>query len=124
MTPVEEIEYIIKEIAVNEIDYTKSYTIKSFPEIYFLKHKFYYTVEIFHDHHQNANFIKRFKEFRNELLSRKITIENKILDMDRNILFEGNYSDTIVHIYYKNCVFTSPYVVNDTCCENCIIEKE
>ena len=126
MTPAEEMEQIIKEIAVyDKIDFTKSYTIKSFPEIHIMKFRTCYTVEISKVYQYYGDVNKRFEEFANEVKNRKITIENKILDMGRNILFEGNYSDTLVPIYYEDCVFTSPGVVYiDSNCENCIVEKE
>lgn len=119
MTPADEIEYIIKEIAVN--DGIKSYKITSFPEICFEKYKFYYIVEISEDYWENNDINKRFKELRNELRTREITFENKILDTDRNILFEGDNLSASVPIFYKDCIFTSPYDGIGEYCENCII---
>ena len=124
MTPAEEIEYIIKEIVKYENDDIKSYTIKSFPEIYFIKYYFYYLVEIFHDHHQNDDIIERFVELRDEIESRKITFENKIIDINRKILFHMKDDQKFVPIYYKDCRFTSSTVVIDEYCENCIVEKD
>ena len=124
MTPADVIEYIIKEIAVNENGKIKSYKITSFPEIYVMKYKLYYTVEIMKKHRQNADVIKRFEELINELETRKILIENKIVDLNRKILFRENWSDIYFNIYYKDCVFTDPLTLIGTNCENCIFEKE
>ena len=124
MTPAEEeIEYIIKEIAVYDKIDTKSYTIKSFPEIFLKKHTYHYTVNILKDCRQNNVVNKRFEELKNEFRNMKITFENKIIDIDRKILFHGNASTTAT-IYYKDCIFTSSYIVIDEYCENCIVEKE
>ena len=124
MTPAEEMEQIIKEIAVyDKIDDVKSYTIKTFPEISFLKYVFYYVVEILEDHRQNVDVIKRFEELRDELRTRKITFENKIVDLNRKIVFRGIGFSKYVPIYYKNCVFTLPYTIAGSNCENCIVEK-
>ena len=124
MTPADVIEYIIKEIAVNENGKIKSYKITSFPEIYVMKYKLYYTVEIMKKYRQNADVIKRFEELINELETRKILIENKIVDLNRKILFRENWSDIYFNIYYKDCVFTDPLTLIGTNCENCIFEKE
>ena len=73
MTPAEEMEQIIKEIAVyGKIDVKNFYYIKSFPEIFFLKYKFYYMVEIMKYYRENDEIIKRFEELRDEIESRKI----------------------------------------------------
>ena len=124
MTPADEMEQIIKEIAVyDKIDDVKSYTIKTFPEICFLKYTFCYRVEILEDHRQSDDVIKRYEELRDELRTRKITFENKVFDTDNIILFDGNHSTTTVPIYYKDCVFASPGIYLDSNFENCIIEK-
>ena len=124
MTPADELEQIVKEIAVyDEIDFTKSYTIKSFPEIFFLKYKFYYMVEIMKDYRENDEIIKRFEELRDEIESRKIIFKNQIFDIDRKLLCHGNGVSTYVPIYYEDCVFTSsPYDGIGEYCENCIVE--
>ena len=121
MTPAEEMEYIIKEITVN--DGARYYTIKSFPEIFFLKYEFHYMVEILEDYRQNNIVNERFKALRDEIESRKITIENQIVYTDRNILFNGKIEQKFVPIYYKNCIFTYPHTLIGTNCENCIFEK-
>ena len=124
-TPADEMEQIIKEIAVyGKIDVKNFYSIKSFPEICFLKSMFYYKAEIFHDHCQNADIIERFVELRDEIESRKITIENQIVDANRKILFHMKDDQKFVPIYYKDCRFTSSYIVIDEYCENCIVEKD
>ena len=127
MTPADEMEQIIKEIVIHDdIDprYSYSYSIKAFPEIFLLKHTFYYTVEILEDHRQNADIIKKYEKLRDELESRKITIENHILDKDRNIVFHIKSLRKHVPIYYKDCAFTDHYIFNGDNCENCIVEKD
>ena len=124
MTPVEEMEQIIKEIAVhNEVDTKYSYVIKSFPEIYLIKYTNHYMVEILKDYRQNVDIIKRYEEFRNELGIGKITIENEILDRNRNFLFYGNDLMTYVPICYKDCIFTDPRTLIRIDYKNCIVAK-
>ena len=124
MTPADEMEQIIREIATHEIDVIDPkyfYSIKSFPEIFLRKCTFYYKVEILEDYRQNDDVNKRCEELRDEIESRKITIKNQIVYTDRKILFHGKVEQIFVPIYYENCVFTSSYVLLGPDCENCII---
>ena len=121
MTPADEIEYTIKEIEAN--DDMRYYTIKSFPEIFFLKYTFHYTLEIMRDYRENDEIIKRYEELINELETRKILIENKVVYANRKIALRGNSCSKYVQIHYKNCVFTYPYAVIGTNCKNCIVEN-
>ena len=123
MTPAEEIEYIIKEITEHKIDDIKSYTIKSFPEICLLKRKFNYVVEIMKDYRQNDDVNERFKELIDEIRTRKITIENRIVEKNNSIALRGDILMALVPIYYKECIFTYPHTLIGTNCENCIVEK-
>lgn len=123
MTPADEIEYVIKEIAAYENDVVKSYKIISFPEICFEKYKFHCIIEIMEDYRKNDGVIRRFEELRNELKTRKITIENQIVYTNRIISFHGNTLITNSPIYYKECIFTYQHTLIGTNCENCIVEK-
>ena len=127
MTPADEMEYIIRENATHEIDVIDPkyfYSIKSFPEIFLTKYTFHYMVEILEDYRQNNIVNKRFKALRDEIESRKITIENQIVYTDRKILFHGKVAQKFVPIYYENCVFASSFVFVGEYCENCIAAKE
>ena len=124
MTPAEEIECVIKEIAAHKNGGISTYyTIKSFPEIYIMKLTSYYTVLLKEDCYKNEEIVKIYKEFVKEFVDRKIIIENHILDIDRNIVFHVNSLTTSVPIYYKGCVFTDPYTLIGMFCENCTVEK-
>lgn len=122
MTPEDEIEYIIKEIAVNA-DMLSCYIIKSFPEIYINKFVSHYSLRILKDYRENYAIIRRSENVINSVISRKITIENKVIDRDRGIVIRGNDSSKYIQTYYKNCIFTDNSVVYGKHFENCIIEK-
>ena len=133
MIPADEMEQLIKEFVSHEkeISDDEFYTIKSFPEIFIMKIPSYYSIKLMSKYKQDSDVTKRYEEFRNELSSRKITIENKILETDLAIAMYGAKDDSIFNldckifdIYYKNCIFTSPFYFITYNCENCIVEKE
>ena len=91
----------------------------------------YYSIKLMSKYKQDIDVTKRYEEFRNEFSSRKITIENQILETDLAIAMYGAKEDSIFNldckifdIYYKNCIFTSPFYFITYNCENCIVEKE
>lgn len=122
MTPVDELESIIQEASrypygdINQ----KPYKFTSFSETYVLKLSNCYTIIIPDGSYSKYEIEKMYEEIEAAITVRKIVVKNQILEMNRKIIFNRNYKT--IPIYYKDCVFTFPYVFLNEELENCIVE--